>query len=143
MLKLLNLDVYKTSGFYISISAIITFLIASLVYTFGFNDVLLEYNNSTPLIIGVIGIIIFAILVLIKATSKYASITLWGFIFVSFLIYITNIYMYFTGVFYNGLTAEALSLVDMRVVISLGAYLVFIIVGNVAIYQKHSLQGEE
>lgn len=143
MKKLMNLTFYKMMGFYISIASIVSLFIALFTYVFGFNDTLLEYNNPMPLVIGIIGILVFAILLVFKPTANYSPMVLWAFNFISFLIYIVNIYMYFTGVFYNGVTFEALQLIEPIVMVSIIFFVVSIILSNVAMYIKHLKKEEE
>jgi uncharacterized membrane protein len=137
MNKILNLDFYKQKGFYVSLASIVLLLIANFCYLFGFKELLLEYNNSNVMLVGVIGIVVFAVLLLVKYTSNYSPIILWMVTLVSFLLYILNIYMYFTGVFYNGLTAEAFGLIEPIVLISTVLFLLAVIVSNVSMYMNH------
>ena len=137
MNKILNLDFYKQKGFYVSLASIVLLLIANFCYLFGFKGLLLEYNNSNVMWIGVVGVVVFAVLLLVKYTSNYSPIILWMVTLVSFLLYILNIYMYFTGVFYNGLTAEAFGLIEPIVLVSTVLFLLAVIVSNVYMYMKH------
>ena len=135
--KILNLNFYKQKGFYVSLLSIVLFLVANFCYLFGFNGLLLEYNNSNVMVISAIGILVFMVLLLIKYTANYAAIILWMVNVVSFLLFILNIYMYFTGVFYNGLTAEAFGLIEPIVLVSLVLFLSSVIVSNVSMYMNH------
>jgi hypothetical protein len=45
--------------------------------------------------------------------------------------------MYFTGVFYNGLTAEAFGLIEPIVLISTVLFLLAVIVSNISMYMNH------
>lgn len=141
-MKLINLNFYKRSGFYVSMASVIMLLVAALVYTCGFTDVLLEYNKSNVLVISIIGIVFFIALLLFKPTSNYAPLVLWIFSFISFLLYVTNVYMYFTGVFYNGVSLEAFKLIDGTVILSSVLFLLSFITANVAMYMNHSAKEE-
>lgn len=143
MKKLMNLTFYKTKGFYISIASIVSLFIALFTYVFGFNDTLLEYNNPLPLVLGIIGIVIFALLLVFKPTANYSPMALWAFNLISFLVYVSNIYMYFTGVFYNGVTIEALQLIEPIVMVSAIFFILSIIMSNVSMYIKHLKKEEE
>ena len=46
--------------------------------------------------------------------------------------------MYFTGIFYNGVSAEAFALIDPIVMISTVCFIVALLLSNVAFYFKHS-----
>lgn len=137
MKKILNLSFYKKKGFYVSLASIILLLVANFCYLFGFTGLLLEYNSSNVMIVSIIGILIFVILLLLKYTSNYSPIVLWMVNVVAFLSFILNIYMYFTGVFYNGLTAEAFGLIKPIVLVALVLFLTSMIVSNVSVYMNH------
>ena len=137
MKNILNLDFYKQKGFYVSLASVVLLLVANFCYLFGFSGLLLEYNNSNVMLISVIGIVVFAALLLVKYTSNYSPIVLWMVNVISFLLFILNIYMYFTGVFYNGLTAEAFGLIKPIVLVALVLFLTSMIVSNVSVYMNH------
>ena len=137
MKNILNLSFYKQKGFYVSLASIVLLLVANFCYLFGFTGVLLEYNSSNVMIISIIGILIFVILLLLKYTSSYSPIILWMVNAISFLSFILNIYMYFTGVFYNGLTAEAFGLIEPIVLVSAVLFLTSMIASNVSMYMNH------
>lgn len=137
MKKLLNDGFYKAIGFYFSISAIILSVISIIIYS-TFDGNLTEYYNSNVIIPIIFGILLFAGLSVFKKTANYAPIVLWVMTFITFLLYVNYIYMYFSGVFYNGVTSDALKLVDSRVISSLILIILSCILGNVAIYLKNS-----
>ena len=76
MNKILNLDFYKQKGFYVSLASIVLLLIANFCYLFGFKGLLLEYNNSNVMWIGIVGVVVFAVLLLVKYTSNYSLLIL-------------------------------------------------------------------
>jgi hypothetical protein len=80
----------------------------------------------------------FAVLLLIEFTSSLAPVALWIGSFATFLVYINNIYMYFTGIFYNGVSAEAFQLIDPVVMTSTILFVISFVVANVAMYMNHS-----
>ena len=140
-MKLFNFKFFKRFGFYVSLVSVATLIAAAYSYVNGFTDTLLEYNNSNVLGIGFIGIGAFAVLLLIDLTSNYAPLVLWLGCFASFLTYISNIYMYFTGVFYNGVSLEAFGLIDPIVLTSTILYVVSFVLANLAMYMRHSNEG--
>ena len=137
MKNILNLSFYKQKGFYVSLASIILLLVANVCYLTGFTGLLLEYNDSNVMLISVIGILVFIVLLLLKYTSNYSPIALWMVNVIAFLSFILNIYMYFTGVFYNGLTAEAFGLIETIVLVALVLFLSSMIVSNVSMYMNH------
>lgn len=140
---IINLSFFKRTGFYLSLASVVTLIAAALSYTYGFTGVLLEYNSSNVLKIALIGIAIFFALLIFEPTSNYAPLALWISSFVSLLAYVFNIYMYFTGVFYNGVSLEAFQLIDKTVLISTVLFIVSFVAGNIAMYMRHSAEEED
>ncbi len=142
-MRIFNFDFFKRVGFYVSLVSIATLLAAVLSYTYGFTDALLEYNSSNVMTIGLIGIAAFFVLLVFEFTSNYAPLALWIFSFASLLAYVSNIYMYFTGIFYNGVSLEAFKLIDSTVLISTALFVISFVAANVAMYLRHSAEEEE
>ena len=141
-MKLFNFSFLRRKGFYVSAASIVTLLAAVISYTNGFTGVLLEYNSSNVYTISLLSIAAFAVLLLIEFTSSIAPVVLWIGSFATFLVYINNIYMYFTGIFYNGVSAEAFQLIDPVVMTSTILFVISFVVANVAMYMNHSDAGE-
>ena len=137
-MSIFNFGFFKRIGFYVSVLSIITLIAAAVSYTYGFTGVLLEYNASNVLTIALIGVAAYFALLIFAPTSDFAPMALWISVFVSLLAYVNNIYMYFTGVFYNGVSAEAFNLIDPVVMTSTVLFIVSLVLGNVAMYMKHS-----
>ena len=137
-MKLFNFSFLKRKGFYLSLVSIAALLAAVSSYTGGFTGTLLEYNSDNVNTVALAGIAAFAVLLLIEFTSNVAPVALWIGSFATFLMYVSNIYMYFTGVFYNGVSAEAFNLIDPVVMTSTVLFIVSLVLGNIAMYMKHS-----
>ena len=142
-MKLFNFSFLKRAGFYVSVVSIATMMAAVYSYINGFTDVLLEYNSSNVMTFALVGVAAFFVLLLIDFTSNVAPVVLWICSFATFLVYVNNIYMYFTGIFYNGISAEAFQLIDPAVMISTILFVVSFIVGNIAMYMNHSATKED
>lgn len=142
-MKWFNSNFFKKAGFYFSLVSVISLIAAVLSYTNGFTGTLLEYNGGNVMTIAIAGIAAFALLLLFKPTANYAPLVLWGGSFASLLAYISNIYMYFTGVFYNGVSAEAFALIDPVVLISTILFLISFVTANIAMYMKHSAEEDK
>ena len=138
MKKEFNLNCYKTVGFYFSIVSMILLIISMVLYKTNFTGILSEYYNSVVFIPSIIGLVLGVILLIFNKTAKYSPIVLWVCTFISFLLFIQAIYMYFTGVFYNGVTSEAISLIDKGVLVSVVFYLIACVISNVAVWLKQS-----
>ena len=142
-MKIINFAFFKRIGFYFSVASIATLLAAVFSYTYGFTGVLLEYHSSNVMTIALIGVAIFFALLIFEPTSNYAPLALWIASFVSLLAYVSNIYMYFTGVFYNGVSLEAFQLIDSSVLISTVLFIISFVTGNIAMYMRHSAEEED
>ncbi len=135
MKEMLNRTFYKTIGFYLAIATILLALVANIVYL-SFDGTLLEYKNALATIPTFVGIVAYLGLLLFKKTDRYAALPLWACVFTSFMMFIAYVYMYFSAVFYNGISAEALQLIDSKIIVTIVFYVLASITGNVAIYCK-------
>lgn len=142
-MKWLNLKFFKKFGFYVSLISAVCLIVANVRYSSGFTGNLLEYNINNVMPVSIAGIALFALLLLFRPTANHAPLALWGGAFASFLIYIQNIYMYFTGIFYNGVSAEAFALIDPVVLTSTLLFVVAFVTANIAIYCKHTVEEGE
>lgn len=142
-MKWLNFKFFKRIGFYVSLISAICLVAANVSYTNGFTGNLLEYNINNVMPVTLVGVIGFAALLLFRPTANYAPLVLWGGAFVSLLVYVQNIYMYFTGIFYNGISAEAFALIDPVVWTSTLLFAISFISANISMYMKHSVEEVE
>lgn len=142
-MKWFNFKFFKKIGFYFSLASAVSLVAAALSYTNGFTGTLLEYNGGNVLTVALAGVAAFVLLLLFNPTANYAPMVLWIGAFVSLLAYVSNIYMYFTGIFYNGLSAEAFGLIDPVVLTSTVLFLISFITANIAMYMKHSAQEDK
>lgn len=138
MKKELNLNCYKTVGFYFSVVSMILLILSIVLYKTKFTGILSEYYNNVVFIPAIIGLVLSVILLIFNKTSKYSPIVLWVCTFISFLLFIQAIYMYFTGVFYNGVTSEAIALINKGVLVSVIFYLITCVISNIAVWLKQS-----
>lgn len=138
MKKKLNLNCYKTVGFYFSVVSMILLILSMVLYKTKFTGILSEYYNNVVFIPAIIGLVLSVILLIFNKTSKYSPIVLWVCTFISFLLFIQAIYMYFTGVFYNGVTSEAIALINKGVLVSVVFHLITCVISNIAVWLKQS-----
>lgn len=138
MKKELNLNCYKTVGFYFSVVSMILLILSMVLYKTKFTGILSEYYNNVVFIPAIIGLVLSVILLIFNKTSKYSPIVLWVCTFISFLLFIQAIYMYFTGVFYNGVTSEAIALINKGVLVSVVFYLITCVISNIAVWLNQS-----
>lgn len=141
---MINKTFYKTAGFYISLSSIVLLVLGTILYlTFGGN--LEEYKNLIVLVPVLLGIVLYFGLLVFTKTGKYAGFLLWVGELFAFLLFVRNVYMYFSGVFYNGITSEALKLINPKITVTAILLFVSFVVGNVGMYfktTKESVKGE-
>ena len=138
MKKELNLNCYKTVGFYFSVVSMILLILSMVLYKTKFTGILSEYYSNVVFIPAIIGLVLSVILLIFNKTSKYSPIVLWVCTFISFLLFNQAIYMYFTGVFYNGVTSEAIALINKGVLVSVVFYLITCVISNIAVWLKQS-----
>lgn len=138
MKKELNLNCYKTVGFYFSVVSMILLILSMVLYKTKFTGILSEYYSNVVFFPAIIGLVLSVILLIFNKTSKYSPIVLWVCTFISFLLFIQAIYMYFTGVFYNGVTSEAIALINKGVLFSVVFYLITCVISNIAVWLKQS-----
>lgn len=138
MKKELNLNCYKTVGFYFSVVSMILLILSMVLYKTKFTGILSEYYSNVVFFPAIIGLVLSVILLIFNKTSKYSPIVLWVCTFISFLLFIQAIYMYFTGVFYNGVTSEAIALINKGVLVSVVFYLITCVISNIAVWLKQS-----
>lgn len=138
-MKWLNFKFFKKIGFYVSLISAVCLVAANVSYTNGFTGNLLEYNVNNVMPVSLAGIGVFVLMLLFRPTSNYAPLVLWAGAFASLLVYVNNIYMYFTGIFYNGVSAEAFALIDPVVLTSTLLFVVSFVMANIAMYMKHSV----
>ena len=138
MKKELNLNCYKTVGFYFSVVSMILLILSMVLYKTKFTGILSEYYSNVVFIPAIIGLVLSVILLIFNKTSKYSPIVLWVCTFISFLLFIQAIYMYFTGVFYNGVTSEAIALINKGVLVSVVFFLITCVISNIAVWLKQS-----
>lgn len=142
--KHLNLKCYTSVGFYFSATAALLALIAAIVYGAGFQkETLSQYYSAAPVALLVVGFIVYLVLVAFKESSVFAPKVLWAFTFAGFLSFIGTAYMYLSGVFYNGVSLSAMSLIDSVFMGSAVLMLIACILGNAAIWMKQTGKEEE
>ena len=136
MKKQFNLTCYKTTGFYFFVVSVVMLIAAMILYKTQFVGTLADYHNPMVYVPGIVGIVASLALLAFKPTARYAGLVLWACSLVTFLMFVLAIYMYFTGVFYSGISSEAFKLIDKGVLSSTILFLLSLILGNVAMWLK-------
>ena len=138
-----NLAKERTVNLYIGLAVALLTFIAGIVYASGFGAQRPEFYNSAALVFSIIGLVAYIALVLFRPTAKYAGIALWVCALVSLLVYVLAAYMHLAEVFYSGINAETLKLLDGGFVACLILYLVAAIAANVVMWLKMVKDGSE
>ncbi len=135
--KYLNTDCYKNIGCYFTaVSAVLAF-VAGLVYAGAFKqEFLTGYYTAAVVVLPIISLVLTVLLAAFKPTANIAPIASWGLSLITFLTFAGTSYMYLSGVFYNGVSAEAFALIDGSYLFIAIALLVSAILGNVALWLK-------
>ncbi len=137
--KYLNTDCYKNIGFYFTaVSAVLAF-IAGIVYAGAFKqEFLTGYYTAAVVILPIISLVVTVLLAAFKPTANIAPIVSWGLSLITFLTFAGTSYMYLSGVFFNGISAEGFAILDGSYLFITIALLVSAILGNVALWLKQS-----
>lgn len=142
--KYFNKDFYKTVGFYFTAASTILAFICGIVYAVSFKrEFLIEYYSSAVVILPIVSLILTAAALAFKPTAAYAPVIGWIFSFASFLCFAGTSYMYLSGVFYNGVSAEAFALMDSAYLFVAVALLLSSILGNVALWLRQGGEAVE
>ncbi|HAS56229.1 MAG TPA: hypothetical protein DEF61_04905 [Firmicutes bacterium] len=126
----------KKTGFYISLIAAILCSISSFIFQFHYKGT--TYYSLNPTIYADVGLILFAFLSLFRATSTIGAAFLSLFSLLSMLSFINATYMYFSELFFSGISMSALKSIDKMYVIILVLYLIAIIASNVSVYVRQN-----
>lgn len=135
----LNLKCYKSVGFYFSAVAAILGIAAAAVYGAGFQkETLSSYYSAVGVILPVLGAIAYLLLVAFKKTSQYAPVVLWLFVFAGLLAFVSKVYMYLSGVFYNGVSADTIAMIDPAFMGCAVLLILACVIGNAGIYLRQT-----
>ena len=92
MKKELNLNCYKTVGFYFSVVSMILLILSMVLYKTKFTGILSEYYNNVVFIPAIIGLVLSVILLIFNKTSIKNSKFVKTYVFLSE--YCKNYYAY-------------------------------------------------
>lgn len=133
----------KAAGFYVSVASVILSLATLLVYvlygTVGDGG---QYFSSVAMMFLVISIVAFGVMSVFKVTAPWASFVQAALLFISFLICLYSCYMYFSEVFYGGITGRAFQLMNKYFLYSLILYLLSVITSQVGAQMRQLKKSE-
>lgn len=135
----------RAPGFYVACGAALL-LVATLISYGVFGGAYENYFSAAVIAVAVVGIVAFVAMSVFSKTEKYAPVALWVFIFVSLLLFINAAYMYFSEVFYSGVSAETFGLIDPSFLASVILFVLAVVAANVACWMKQakpSVQDEQ
>lgn len=141
--KYLNLRFYTQPGFYVSAAAAVFGLVAAIIFSIGFGkEGLSEYYSVTVVLLPIFGFIAFIALAAFERTAQYSPVAMWAFEFSALLAFISSAYMYLSGIFYNGISAESMAMIDSAFMGTAILLLIACISGNVAIWLRQTAKKE-
>lgn len=137
--KYLNTDFYKSVGFYLTAASVLLAFAGGVVYAVAFRrEFLSEYYSAAVVVLPILSLVLTAAAYVFRPVAAYAPVICWGFSFAAFLAFAGTSYMYLSGVFYNGVSAEAFALLDSSYLFIAIALLLSSIIGNVAMWMKQT-----
>ena len=131
-----NLANERTVNLYVAFAVALLGVIAGIVYSAGFGAQRPEFYNVAALIFPLVGLVAYVGLALFKHTAPYACTALWVCAIMSLIVYVVAAYMHLAEVFYSGVNAETMKLLDGGFVACLVMYLLYAIAANVVMWIK-------
>lgn len=126
----------KGCGYYVAVASGVLSLVALVIYSSGFGADYPQFFSATPVWLPVIGIAGFIGLSVHRLTAPYAAAFMWICVFISLLLYVDAVYMYFPEVFYSGVNDETLAMLSPSFICGTLFYALAAITGNVAIWLR-------
>lgn len=122
----------KAVGFYVSAASVVLSLATLLVYAlYGTVGGGAQYFSPTALVLLIVSILAFCGMCIFRVTAPWASFVQAVFLFASFLVCLYSCYMYFSEVFYGGITERAFELMNKYFLFSLILYLLSVLTSQV------------
>lgn len=126
---------YTSTGFYLSLITAVLSIAAAIIYGAGFQkETLTEYFSAMVVVLPIIGVVMYIVFAAFEKTAPLAPVALWAFEFAGLLTFISTAYMYLSGIFYNGVSMEAMAAIDPAYLMTVVFLLVACIVGNVSLW---------
>lgn len=127
----------KTIGFYVTIAAIILSVVQAIIYPVAFAaQAYVPYSHWSTTVFAVIGIVGGAALLCFKKTQDFAPAVVGLFELLSFYMFIRYGYMYFSTLFFGGISLELIFQMYYGYLWSIILYLVTFVLCIVAIFTK-------
>ena len=131
----------RTVAFYIALATAALTLILTIVYGACYAGT--DYMSWAAFALTLIACLAFCGLAVFKQTERFAALVMGLLDFIAFLLFIDNVYMYFTTVFYGGFSASLLGNVDPAFYACTILFLITIVASNVCVYLKPAKQAVE
>lgn len=129
----------RSLGFWFTVAAVVLSFVQLIVYAVAFSSPSLRsYGDWKTTFFSVIAVVLCVGLACFKYTERFAPVALTLFELISFYMFMLYGYMYFSTLFYNGISAEAISLMHYGYWLSIVLYVLTFASGIVAIYKKQS-----
>lgn len=126
----------KAVGFYLLAVVALLSLIATIAYLVGY--VGSKYMSVVVLIMLICAFVVTGVLMAFKKTSAFAPISAGVFNLAGFCMFIRTVYMYFTEVFYGGISAEAIQSLNPCLIICMLFMLINVILSVVCVFVRQN-----
>ena len=125
-------------GFYLPFAAAILALVSGFLYL-GFSSS--RYYSPLMSVFAIVGGASFLLLSLFPLTTRWASIPLFAFVFVAFLMLVKDGYLYFSEAFYGKFSLEALFKMDLCFLYPLLGSILAMVLSEFGIYAPSRKKG--
>lgn len=126
----------KSLGYFLAVGASLLAAILSVVYVVAYQGS--DYLDVAVMGVALIGLVFAAVLSVFNVTAKYVPVVAWVAEFVAFVFFVKATYLYFSEVFYGGVSAEAFAAISPVFALCFLGLLLSAVVGNVALYLKQT-----
>lgn len=128
-------------GFYLTAIAALLSLIIAIIYSIGYTGSV--YFFGFVFWMPLLAAAAFIAMAPFKALGHLSALVTGLIDFIMQLLFIVRFIPYLTGIFYSGITAQAISSLDFAFVFTLFGTIVAIVLANIGLYLPHTKEGRE
>lgn len=129
----------RSIGFYFTLIAIAIAIVQVIIYATAFSGVaFIKYKHWSVILCSVLAIVLGAAMSCTKWTESFAPLVVFIFELLSFLMFIKYGYMYFSELFFAGVTPERISQMYYGYMASIILYVVCWAVSIAAVFMRQS-----
>ena len=127
----------KTVGFYLGLVGAVLSLFMGVYYAATFRSET-AYFNDVVWILPVVGGVLFCALSIFDVTAGWAPVAMGLGALGMFTSHLRYVYMYFTNIFFNGVTFDALMSMNFTVTLSIVGPIICMVLAIVGMYSKQN-----